>query len=151
MKDSLYKPEQESQNHKRYLISRFYVAASVLLSCFVAMFETSSMYHTIFIDTKLDGTFIWGVVFICSLALVDVLINDVLPNKYEVLSLYNNRHIIYMTIALSMFAVSAAITYTYGSTFYLGRLWLDGLIAAVVAILDTFARHKGNSWRYSTP
>lgn len=133
--------------YRRYVISRIYVTLSILFSALISIYEPTSIYHTILTATKLDHTVMFLLVGICCVAALDIFVNDVLPDKYKLLVAYNHRHLIYMLMALAMFSISGAITYIYGSTFYLARLWLDGIIATVVAILDIFARHRGTTWR----
>lgn len=133
--------------YNRYIISRIYVVLSILCSVFIGLNEEASLYYQIFDDTKMDHGILYPLIFICSIGIIDIFVNDFLPNKYKFRLAYENRHIVYMTLSLASFSISAAMVYTYGPTFHLARLWLDGTVAAVVAILDIFARHKGNSWR----
>lgn len=133
--------------YRRYVILRTYITASVLMTILTALYEPSSIYYQIFTVTHIDHGFLWSLGIICILTSLDLIINDFLPDKYKLMIIYHNRHILYMMLALGMFSISAVITAVNGSTFYLGRLWIDGLMAAIVAILDIFARHKGSSWR----
>ncbi len=78
---------------------------------------------------------------ICIFALFDILINDILPDRFYIKILYNNRHIIYMVISLLIFCISAEYIHTIGYTYSLIRLWLDGSMVAVIAISDIFIRY----------
>lgn len=133
--------------YRRYVILRAYITMSVLLSTLTAMNEPSSAYYQIFSITQIDHALLWPLIVVCGIAMIDLFVNDFLPNKYKLLVLYHKRHVFYMIFAFGMFSISAVITIVHGSTFYLARLWIDGFMAATVAILDIFARHKGHSWR----
>lgn len=130
--------------HRQYFIVRMYVAISVLLSVFSIFFEITSP------QTELPWFMFLAAVVVCAFGIIDAFINDFLPNKYIFKHTYMYRHLIYMSMALISFSLSAGLLHEYGGSFLVGRLWLDGLIATIVAILDLFARHRENSWRSGT-
>jgi hypothetical protein len=93
----------------------------------------------------------YSAIVVCCIATFDSFVNDILPNKYNFKHAYMYRHLVYMGMALISFSLSAGLLITYGGSILVGRLWLDGVVAACVAVLDIFARHRKNSWRYGTP
>lgn len=74
-------------------------------------------------------------------ALLDIFINDILPENYHIKLLYNYRHIVYMILSIMIFCISAEYIHINGYTYDLIRLWLDGGMVAVVAISDIFIRY----------
>lgn len=78
---------------------------------------------------------------ICLFAFFDIVINDILPDRFYIKILYNNRHIVYMFISLLIFCISAEYIHTIGYTYSLIRLWLDGCMVAVIAVSDIFIRY----------
>jgi divalent metal cation (Fe/Co/Zn/Cd) transporter len=106
------------------------------------MYEPTSIHNHAANAAKLPVTLFLGSVLICILAIVDTFINDILPNKYQFKQAYNFRHVIYMALALISFSLSAGLLVTFGGSILVGRLWLDSLVATVVAVLDIFARHR---------
>lgn len=132
----------------RYVIARVYVTISIFLSVLISLYDPISIQAKSIIYTGGNDFMLYAAIFICSLSVFDIIINDILPDKYIFKHAYENRHVIYMGLALISFSLSLGIIFTFGGVFQLGRLWLDGFVAAIVAVLDIFARHKGTSWRY---
>lgn len=135
--------------YRKYLVARVYVVLSVITTLIVAMFEPNSIYFQHFMQTKFESKFVLGIItMIAVAAIVDLIVNDFMPNKYKIMIFYNKRHLIYMGMSLGMYGMTAAIILTEHSGVVLLRLWLDGFIAAVIAVLDIFARHgKGILWQ----
>ena len=129
--------------HNRYFIARLYVAISVLLTALAVMFDPTSIHSQAAYAAKLPDTLFIGALLVCSIAILDTFVNDILPNKYKFKQAYDFRHVIYMALALISFSLSAGLLVTFGGSILVGRLWLDSLVATVVAVLDIFARHRG--------
>lgn len=142
--------EKESANvfYRRYIVARIYVVMAMISTIIISIFEPESMYYTQLLNNGYEGIFVLCVFsFFTFLCVIDLVINDFMPNKYKFMILYDNRHIIYMAIALCAYGLSAAVILTDHSSIVLIRVWLDGFIAATVAVLDIFARHgKGIAW-----
>jgi len=135
---------------RRYVIARLYVALSILMSVFSIIYEPISIHSQAMSSAKLPDFLFFSAIVVCIVALADIFVNDFLPNKYKFKHAYEYRHIVYMFLALISFSLSAGLLITYGGSILVGRLWLDGLVAALVAMLDIFARHREHSWRSST-
>lgn len=136
--------------HRQYFIVRTYVAISILISVLSIVFEPSALHSFSTESTELPWFMFTSAIVVCGAALVDAFINDFLPNKYRLIQSYKYRHLIYMALSLNSFSLSAGLLHDYGGSFLIGRLWLDGLIATIVAVLDLFARHRENSWLSGT-
>lgn len=137
--------------YRRYVIARLYVVLSALTTLIVSIFEPRAINFYYLLNNSIDGKI---VIFVsCAIvlaALIDTVVNDFMSDRYKIITLYNKRHLIYMAIAMAMYAQSAAIILTnHDTSLVLVRLWLDGFIAAMVAVLDIFARYgKGVAWQF---
>ncbi len=142
--------EKESANilYRRYVVARIYVIMAMITTILISIFEPNSIYYTQLLKNGYEGIAVLCIFsFFTLLSLFDLVINDFMPNKYKLMILYDNRHLVFMSIALCAYGLSAAIILTDHSSIVLIRVWLDGFIAAVVAVLDIFARHgKGIAW-----
>lgn len=137
--------------YRRYVIARLYVVLSAMTTIFISMFEPKSINFYYLINGSIGGK----IIIFCNIALVataliDSIVNDFMGNKYKIMFLYHWRHLLYMAIAMGLYAQSAAIILTnHNTSFILARLWLDGFIAALIAVLDIFVRYnKDISWHF---
>ncbi|MES2909843.1 MAG: hypothetical protein V4718_00555 [Pseudomonadota bacterium] len=73
---------------------------------------------------------------------VDVLINDFMPEAMKLPGVYGRRHLLYLAIAASSLAISGVIAEKEGWSFVLMAYWLHTTVAAVLAYLEMFARHR---------
>lgn len=129
--------------YRRYLIVRIYVVMSIFISVVTMLFDPSSVYGKAAIITDAPLIMLFSFLAITVIAIIDILINDIAPDKFVFKMAYNYRHITYMIMAIISFAISISIIESLGVFMILGRLWLDGCVAAVVAFLDIFTRHRG--------
>ena len=136
--------------YRRYVIARLYAVLSIFVTVLSMIFEPTSRYSQAAVITNAPNYLFLFTFFVCALALADIAINDFAPDKFTFLFAYKYRHLIYMAMALISFSISVSIFYTFGASILLCRLWLDGVVAAAVAMLDIFARHRGNLWLSGT-
>lgn len=145
-----YTKEPAGIIYRRYVIARLYVVLSIITTLIIAIFQPGSIYvNSIKQLVPEENMFVLGIVAIISIAtILDIIVNDFMPNKYRIMFLYNKRHLFFMSLAMGMYSMAAEIILTEQSSFVLLRLWLDGFIAAIVAVLDIFARHgRGFLWQ----
>lgn len=126
--------------YERLVISRVYVALSILFSVLTMVFEPNTYYGHAATVTQIPSFLVLSALALCLLSVIDIVVNDFLSNKYKLSWLIDYRHLIYMGLALLCFSLSAGIIVVYGTTFFLGKLWLDGSIATIVAFLDILGR-----------
>lgn len=126
---------------RRYIVSRIYVTLSILVTVLTLAFDPST-FHT---QIHLPNFLLVTALGICAIGVIDILINDLAPDKYIFRIAYDYRHLVYMMLSLISLSIAAGITLTSGSTIFLSGLWLDGIVAAFVAVLDIFARHRGRA------
>lgn len=104
----------------------------VLISISVTMLDINSV---------VNQTAIFIIALLCIFTLSDILINEILPNRFYISVLHKSRHISYMVLSIMIFCISAEYIYTTGYTFSLIRLWLDGGMVAIIAVSDIFIRY----------
>jgi hypothetical protein len=127
---------------KRYIIVRVYIIISIFLSALTMILDQTSTLWQAASLTQAPEIFSWFSVIVCVVALIDMLINDLLPRNIVFLPAYEYRHFTYMALSLISFSISISIFDIFGTSFILVRLWLDGSVAAVIAILSIFSRHR---------
>lgn len=136
---------------RRYIVARIYVTLSILITIMASLFDTGSKHY---IAMQLTHAPIWALyiaLMFCIIGLLDITINDIAPDKFVIKYIYDKRHFIYMGLSLISFSISIVILQTSGLATILCKLWLDGSVAALIAVLDIFARHRGIQWRNTTP
>jgi hypothetical protein len=129
----------------RYRIVRLYVTISIILSILSILFEPASIHAQVVGSANLPIALFYTALGVGFVALLDIFINDILPNKYSFKQAYLYRHLIYMSLSLISFSLSAGLLITFSGSILVGRLWLDGVVAATVAVLDIFARHRNKT------
>lgn len=127
---------------RKYVIARFYVSVSILITILTAIFDRTTPLYQVLLLTSTSQVPICIALSISIISILDLCINDIAPDKYVIKYSYEYRHLIYMALSIVSFSMSAGILYTFGTSLSLSRLWLDGIISAMVAIFDIFARHK---------
>ena len=74
--------------------------------------------------------------------IVDVFINDFLPASMQIAAVYGRRHLLFLAIAAGSLAISGVIVEKEGWSFVLMAYWLHTTVAAALAYLEMFARHR---------
>lgn len=124
--------------YRRYVIARMYIVASILIT-------VCTLIRTPDVLGNFIPPFLIILAFgVCMVAIVDIAINDIAPDEFIFHSAYKYRHLVYMLLSLISFSISAGAIIDFNGVLSVERLWLDGLVAAVVAVLDIFARHRGH-------
>lgn len=129
----------------RYWITRMYVAASVLASVAVIWWEPHTLTHRLISQSGAAGWWLVALLAVVAGAgIVDVIVNDILPDRFHLLCIKQRRHLLY--IGLAMGEASLCFVFAMGE----GGWWralllpflLDAAVAALVAFLDLFQRHR---------
>jgi CHASE2 domain-containing sensor protein len=131
----------------RYWITRLYVALCTLVSIAVTWLEPESIAHRLVDATGGQG---WPLIAmlagVACLAIVDVLVNDLLPLRFTFLRAKRHRHLIYAALSMGIFSLSYVILVGAGGWRPLVLpYWLNGGVAAAVAFLDLFQRHRARA------
>lgn len=127
----------------RYWLVRLYVALSVLCTVLIICTEPNSLVHQVVAATGVHG---WACVIalgvLASLALVDVVVNDLLPAHINVPLARRWRHLVYMLLAMGLVSITGVIAAGVGMTPLLLTFWLDAGVATAIAFFDLFSRHR---------
>ncbi|CAN5857208.1 hypothetical protein BH11PSE13_BH11PSE13_12060 [soil metagenome] len=129
----------------RYWITRLYVALSTVMSIIVSWLEPGALTHRLIDRSGEQGWVMVGLLaVVCGFAIVDVVVNELLPEKFKLPTAKKHRHLIYMALAMGIFCMSYVFIVGEGGWFrpLVLPFWLDGFVAAAVAFLDLYQRHR---------
>lgn len=127
----------------RYWLTRHYLAVSTLVTFAIAVMAPGSLNTRAIEASGPIGWVVVAVLAVISLvALYEAFITAFVPTA-SCEWLRNRRHTVFMAIALGQLSLGyAVVLYAPGSKALLLRFALDATLAATVAYLDLFARHK---------
>lgn len=133
-------------------IARTYLSLSVLVTAFVAILDPTSQHHKILMSgDHLVGSFMMWIMFCLALAaLVDVAINDWLPDTWSLPWTHRHRHVFYMLMAASQLGLMLAIVQSGFIRPPLARYALDAIMAAAIAskgVWDHWQQNKGEAMK----
>lgn len=125
---------------------RLYVALIALFSAFVGFVEPRSLMYIIAANGGLAGEILlWAFAVIGALAVVDVIVNDVLPDTYVLKPGLRWRHIIYMSISIA-YALELFIGYRYTEVWATFPIFtVHAVFAAIAAFVDVLHRFANAS------
>lgn len=131
----------------RFWFSRLIIALEVLvLIAGVSWFEPASLTSK---AIEQSGHFGWvlilGLFVMCGMAIVDVIVNDLMPARFVWACGLGWRHLSFMGIALILAFLGMLVAFTLGYTPLLLAYWLNAVLAALVTILDVFARFRSQA------
>ena len=122
------------------------IAISTLITLGVIAFEPDSLGAKMFLSRGEVGWYVLAAVAcLACWALVDILVNDVLPDRFILRSAMRNRHYVYLGLSGGLLSIA----YVYASdgwSMVILRPVFDATIASTIAIFDLFLRHR---WRLS--
>lgn len=127
----------------RYWFARLYVALSVLVNVVVTLLEPSALTaRAINASGSLGWLAVWTLGAVGVVALLDVIVNDLAPDRWRLPSAHRWRHFVYMAIALGEVSITYVIAAKLGFTPLLFVYWLDAAADVAIAYFDLFARHR---------
>lgn len=127
----------------RKWLARTIVALDLLVSCAIVFTEPASLLHSIVTKAGPTGKFALAALALVALAaLIDVLVNDMLPQKYVLQCAIRHRHLIYMLISLGCLSMVFVIIKVYGPTVILLHYLLVAGAATIIALFDVVDRVK---------
>jgi len=132
----------------RYWVTRLYVALSTVTTIVVIWSEPEALTHRLISQSGSPGWWLVGLLAVIALiGVVDVVVNDLLPEHIRLDCAKRYRHLIYA--ALSMGLVCMCFVFVAGSGGWFRPLLTpfltDAAFAALIAFLDLFQRHRGRS------
>lgn len=118
---------------------RFYVSASVAVTAAIAGWDPYSHHRFAMAEDGYGGLIAMSLLGLLALAgIVDVLINDVLPDRYSMRCTHRHRHVVFMLLAIGQVALVLALVKSGDLKPSAGRYVLDALMAAWIAVIGVF-------------
>jgi hypothetical protein len=119
-----------------FIALRLYVACSMFVTASIAAGEPESMLWKALSTGHPAGVVLLGVAFVASfVAMLDTIINDVLPSKYVLYGTKRWRHLGFMFLAILSSAEAFFILKNFGPSTILLRYMLDAIAATCVTFL----------------
>jgi hypothetical protein len=126
-------------------LARLLVAGNAILACLLILQEPSSLLNQTVDRAGLPGHIsVSALVVLGFLAVVDVVINDLLPPKYELRCALQYRHTVYMLIALGCLSLIFVIVKSHGPSSSMVHYGMVAVAAMVLAVYDLRDRYLGN-------
>lgn len=131
---------------------RAYVSLSVGVTAAIAMLDPSSQHREAFEGGALflTSTALIGMAFLLAIGIAgfaDVVINDLLPERYTIDSTHRHRHVVFMLMAFGQVALMWQVARTHPDELppVLARYALDAVFAvgiAVCGVVDHYRRRR---------
>lgn len=131
-------------NPVRKWLARVVVAVTLLISVALAIQEPGSLMHMTIDRAGFPGRLaICALVFVAVLALVDVVINDIMPKQYVLKCARRWRHTVYMLMSLGCLSLIFVIIKSHGPSAVLVQYGIVAFAALFIAIFDIRDRMNG--------
>ena len=122
-------------------VFRFYVGGNAIVSWYVAMTDPRALMHLV-ASTVNGAVLVWAVMLIGAWALVDAIINDVLPCRYRWPLALRQRHFILASMSFCYIAQLYIAVYTSRPASLLVYYTWNAAAIMVVAFIDATQRSK---------
>jgi hypothetical protein len=129
-------------------VFRFYIGGNAIVSWYVAITDPRALMHLV-AATPEGAVLIWAVMLIGAWALVDALINDVLPCRYRWPLALAQRHFILAGMAFCYMAQLYVAFYTSRPASLLVYYTWNAVAIMFVAFLDATQRAKDQACKIS--
>ena len=124
-----------------YWFGRLYVAADVANIALIACFGKGTLSYRVIELSGREG--FWCVLALACIAVtgvLDVLINDMLPERFQLENIKRHRHFVLMGIAIGCLSVAAIVFINVGLSILHTTLALPILGATCLAVMEVYAR-----------
>ena len=126
----------------RFWLSRLIVSLEVLvLIVAVSWWEPNSLTSK---ALAASGSYSWLLLAAlggcCLMVIADVIVNDLMPQRFAFHSAMRWRHLGLMGTALLLGIISVLVVFSQGFTVLLFAYWLNASLAVGLAFLDVFTR-----------
>lgn len=129
---------------KRFWLSRLIIAMMVAQSCAAMLLEPASLVARVIAQSGQGG--LWVVLALLGmslLAIADVVVSDLLPDRFTMLWVLRQRHLLYMAMALVLAALSIVFGLYAPQSPILWVIYLThAAFAVAIAWLDLFSRPR---------
>lgn len=125
------------------VLARLYLAVSVIYTQVAAMTAPATLLYQALAKSVPFGVLgVWVLVAVASVAVLDVVVNDWMPDRFELPTAYAQRHLVYMGLAMGLASISFVLTKSNGWGVLQWRYLLDAAAAVAIAFNDLLARHR---------
>jgi hypothetical protein len=126
---------------RRKWLARLIIALDLLANCAVMVWEEASLMHKIVQQAGPTGHFaVISLAVVAFMALTDVVVNDLLPDRYRLCYAIEHRHTIYALLSLGALSISFVVVKTHGVTPLLLHYGLVAGFALTIALFDIHDR-----------
>lgn len=127
----------------RYWFARALIYMQVFISIvLVSWFDSNSLTWRAISST---GGFGWCLMFLtaffCLMGVVDVVVNDLMPDRFRLPTAYRWRHWSLLGISLSLGMLGLLVAVIVGWTWLLPVYWFNSMVAGFMTFMDAFARY----------
>lgn len=127
----------------RYWLGRMILSCWVLSNTLITMFRPESLSAQRFLDAGPFGAFVLLLLLLLtSIAVLDGVVNDLMPTRFAFRQGVAYRHIGFMAIAICLTLEASVIALRDGVTVLLVAYFLPASFAVVLTFFDLFARHR---------
>lgn len=126
-----------------YWSIRLYLSLSVLILALTTIFDPARLAYRIIAASGAAGFWcILGLACLSLCAVIDVVVNDLLPDHCCLHCTERYRHLVYMGLALGLMSTAFVIAQHVGLASLHAELVLESSIAAALAFIDLYQRHR---------
>lgn len=131
----------------RYWVGRLILLLEVLVSLLaVCWFEDRSLAaQAIRVNGEAGSLLVLIAAAGCFVGIADVIVNDLMPARYEMPTAKEWRHYGFGGIGLSLTAIGMVVVYTHGFSVLALSYWLNAGFAGALMFFDVFARLQQGS------
>ena len=124
-----------------YWFGRLYVAADVVILALNACFAKNTLsYRVIELSGPAGFWCVLGLACIALVGVLDVFINDLLPERFQLQFVKRHRHFVLMGIAIGCLSVAGIVAMNVGLSVLHASLALPVFGATCMAVMDVYAR-----------
>ena len=133
---------QNKHKNTKMRALRLFVGVYTLVTFYLATVAESSLNYRELVEAGPAGFWVAGVFALLSLVVIaDVLVNDLLPERYHLRWVIRRRCWLFMLLAVGQVGMGMVVVrYDDDAPHLLARLLADATFAAVTAWLDVFRR-----------
>lgn len=125
----------------RFWLARLHVALSTFVIAVITIMEPLSLGNQVITRTgPLGWLCVMALAGVSLLCAADVIVNDMLPDRFRLPLAYRWRHLLYMLLALGLVSVTFVIAAAIGFSTLMLLYWLDAIAAVFVAFATPFCR-----------
>lgn len=125
-------------------IARFYVSGSILITTLMALLDPSAWHRGSMVAQGWGGYVAMALLgVIAAFGLLDVLINDWLPARYNLVCTHRHRHVVYMLMAMGQTVLVLVAVQAQDIRPIMARYVLDAVVSLMVAgygVMDHYKR-----------